>query len=177
MTRTCACGCDGSMEGKRPHARWYSDACRERAKRRSQGSTGRIGRPPKEQLYEVDANDCWIWLLGCTPDGYPVISRGKSRRAHAWMWEQIHGAVPDGFELHHTCERRRCVNPDHLELLTRAEHAKRHPRGGRQRRKLTDALVAAMRADTLSIHDAAAQAGCTYLAAWQAKTGRTWRHL
>lgn len=130
--RQCACGCDAPMDDKRCDAKWYSDACRERAKRRRNGSTGRIGRPPKTDRYRVDVETgCWIWLLAqmgpepsysCVWDG----ARGRMVQAHIVMWEAEHGPVPTGCELHHTCERRLCVNPEHLIPLTREAHAALH---------------------------------------------------
>jgi hypothetical protein len=42
--------------------------------------------------------------------------------AHRFAYELAKGPVPDGFDVHHTCLTRRCVNPDHLESVTRAEN-------------------------------------------------------
>lgn len=52
---------------------------------------------------------------------------GVHRKAHRVMWEMKNGEVPKGKELHHKCEEKRCVNPDHLECLTRREHVEKHP--------------------------------------------------
>jgi hypothetical protein len=43
-----------------------------------------------------------------------------------FIYEEVVGPIPAAHELHHRCENPRCVNPDHLEPVTRAEHAKRH---------------------------------------------------
>jgi hypothetical protein len=54
------------------------------------------------------------------------LSSTRATSAHRFAYEQLVGPVPARYILHHTCEVRRCVNPEHLEPLTRGEHAKRH---------------------------------------------------
>lgn len=68
---------------------------------------------------------CWVWQMATKSDGYGVISVGnhRTRLAHCVYYEIYVGLVPEGKELHHRCEQPSCVNPDHLEPLTRAEHA------------------------------------------------------
>jgi hypothetical protein len=33
--------------------------------------------------------------------------------AHRLAWTLRYGTIPDGFELCHRCDERRCINPDH----------------------------------------------------------------
>lgn len=42
--------------------------------------------------------------------------------AHRVAWVAERGPVPAGKELHHLCEQRRCVNVNHLQVVTKAEH-------------------------------------------------------
>jgi hypothetical protein len=58
--------------------------------------------------------------------GYITAGRGHRRPAHVVAWEAINGPVPDGGVVHHGCENKGCVNPDHLELKTRPDHTSLH---------------------------------------------------
>ena len=71
----------------------------------------------------VTETGCLLWLGGLT-DGYGVISiNRKQYRAHKWNWENIHGQVPHGYVLDHTCHTRACVNDSHLRLATFAQNS------------------------------------------------------
>lgn len=72
----------------------------------------------------VDATGCWIWT-GATHRGYGCLGRSRSRgwiAAHRFAYEHFVGAIPEGTELHHVCEHRSCVNPEHLLPVTLSEH-------------------------------------------------------
>ncbi len=80
-------------------------------------------------LAKVDASgDCWEWTAA-TANGYGNFWVGGNRwmRAHLYLWSELVGPVPDGLELDHLCRNRICVNPDHLEPVTRQENLLRSP--------------------------------------------------
>jgi hypothetical protein len=75
-----------------------------------------------ESHYAVAESGCWVWTGTRTNGGYGVIYR---KRAHRLMYEQVNGPIPAGLELDHTCENPPCINPDHLDAVTRPEHIRR----------------------------------------------------
>jgi hypothetical protein len=73
----------------------------------------------------IVTKSCWIFFQAncCEYGHFGRIS------AHRFMWIHILGrAAPEGMELHHICENKRCVNPGHLEFLTISQHKRRHAR-------------------------------------------------
>jgi hypothetical protein len=69
---------------------------------------------------------CWLWARSLDEDGYGYFRRGgKVIRAHVHYYEQSNSPIPEGMELDHLCENRRCVNPDHLEPVTHLENCRR----------------------------------------------------
>lgn len=74
-----------------------------------------------------DPSSCWIWKGPFGSGGYPLISiriPGKknpiSRLAHRVMLEEYHDIVFPFDEAGHNCNDPRCINPNHLEVQTRA---------------------------------------------------------
>lgn len=68
---------------------------------------------------------CWRWL-GSRTYGYGLFRPGVPYRAHRWAYEHWIGPIPDGLTLDHLCQDHGCVNPWHLEPVTRAENIRRH---------------------------------------------------
>jgi HNH endonuclease len=78
---------------------------------------------------------CWLWTAA-TNNGYALLwdnERQKLVKAHRVAYELFIGAIPDGLELDHLCRVRHCVNPEHLEPVTRSENMLRSPLIRRER--------------------------------------------
>lgn len=74
-----------------------------------------------------DPNGCWLWTGATNSSGYGYISVGKGRVAgvHRVSYELFYGPIPAGYETDHLCNRRRCVNPIHIQAVTREENVRR----------------------------------------------------
>lgn len=78
---------------------------------------------------------CWLWTAATTKNGYGKIDMaGRTRDAHRLAYETLVGPVPAGLELDHRCRTRCCVNPAHLEPVTRSENVRRSSIGDVLRR-------------------------------------------
>ncbi|MDX3575967.1 HNH endonuclease signature motif containing protein [Streptomyces sp. FL07-04A] len=73
------------------------------------------------------ANGCWIYTGTLDKDGYATFSMHGvgTRRVHRLMYEAKVGSIPEGMEIDHLCRVRNCVNPEHLEAVTRRENSLR----------------------------------------------------
>lgn len=82
----------------------------------------------------IDANGCWLWQGFIGPDvvlksgkvarrGYGYIGyRNRNLGVHRVVWMIQNGPQPKGKQVCHTCDVRRCCNPDHLWLGTNRDN-------------------------------------------------------
>jgi len=79
-----------------------------------------------EEKHEKTIAECWKWLGQINDGGYGIVYwHGKQVRAHRLSYEAHIGPIPHGLELDHLCRNRSCINPKHLEPVTRLENVRR----------------------------------------------------
>ena len=89
-------------------------------------STELIGAGRLRQLWElIGTGGCWPWWGRI----YRARAWHGSRLAYRVVYEELIGTCPPGV-AHHRCLHGWCVNPFHLEFITRTEHAIEHGLGG-----------------------------------------------
>lgn len=71
---------------------------------------------------EFSESGCWLWTASLHRSGYGQLGPGYgvTRYAHRWLWLHTVGPIEAELQLDHLCMVRNCVNPDHLEPVTRA---------------------------------------------------------
>lgn len=67
---------------------------------------------------------CWTWERYRDHDGYGRCNIGDRRGvlAHRVAYELAFGPLPPGVEVDHLCGNRGCVNPTHLEAVSKREN-------------------------------------------------------
>lgn len=104
----CVCGCGGTTSNA------YSRFIKGHDKRKS----------PVD--YIVDEHGCWVWQLARNAHGYGSMRVGPSNLgAHRIYYERVHGPIPDGMLIDHLCRNRACVNPAHMQVVSKRENVRR----------------------------------------------------
>lgn len=101
-------------------------------------------------------SNCWIWTGARYTGGYGLMFlEGRRVLAHRFAYELLHGPVPEGMCVLHSCNVRVCVNQAHLRLGTDLDNAKQREADGRGKQprgeqhgnhKLTEVQVLEIRA-------------------------------
>lgn len=74
--------------------------------------------------YKIDPETgCWNWTGQFMTSGYGLIKCfGQMKGAHRLSHELYHGPIPENFCILHSCDNKKCVNPDHIRSGTHAEN-------------------------------------------------------
>ena len=106
--------------------------------------------------FKVDDEGCFIWQKGKDTGGYGRIKiNGKSKTVHRVAYETLVGEIPKGLHVLHTCDKRACLNPDHLFLGTNNDNVQDMVKKNRQKgptkfptqRKFSEELIKEIRED------------------------------
>lgn len=66
---------------------------------------------------------CWEFQNDYDRKGYGKFFDGKDKvLAHRFSYKIHNGYIPKDYEIDHICRIRHCVNPNHLQALSKEEH-------------------------------------------------------
>ena len=86
-----------------------------------------VNKSGPEPLHGGVDGPCWQWTGGTIPDGYGSFHLAPLKRvaSHRYAWESLRSPIPNGLTIDHLCQNKRCVNPEHMEVVTRGENTLR----------------------------------------------------
>lgn len=77
----------------------------------------------------TSAEGCWKWNGPISVYGYGRLMESIGNRktkqlmAHRFAYEQVIGKIEEGMTIDHVCRNKSCVNPAHMEVVTRGENS------------------------------------------------------
>lgn len=133
---------------------------------------------------------CWNWAQHLGHNGYGQVNyQCRKSSAHRVAYQVFIGSIPAGMCVLHSCDNRKCVNPDHLFLGTNADNQRDMRAKGRQfkargeaagQAKLTETQVKEIRvkrSQGVSNNCLAEFYGVSSHTISQIVQGRIWKHV
>ena len=77
----------------------------------------------QRNILPVPESGCWLWIGSTDKGGYGRVNwQGRTTLAHRLVYQILKGRIYRNRVLDHLCRVRCCVNPDHLEPVTKVEN-------------------------------------------------------
>ena len=94
-----------------------------------------------DHIEKAGADECWTWKRFHHPIthhpmmGVKLHGRRIMTYVHRVLYMLCHGPIPEGLHVVHKCMNPTCVNPAHLEVMTRSEAGSRSGKQSKKPRK------------------------------------------
>lgn len=150
----------------------------------------RVCRSDADRLHDRSAlnpeTGCIEWT-GCrNAKGYGETGIPTLRGAHRLAYKVHFGDFPRHLHILHHCDNPACVTPEHLFIGTNHDNVADKVAKGRAsslkgeaqgRAKLTDEIVRWIRGSNESLRSLSRKFGVSKFCIWQARKGRSWKHV
>ncbi|WP_366520184.1 HNH endonuclease signature motif containing protein [Chelatococcus sp.] len=136
-----------------------------------------------------EQSGCWLWTGSKTHNGYGELNVDRrARRVHRLSYELLHGSIPTGEFVCHSCDVRACWNPAHLfcgtaqdnssDMKAKGRHRPAPQRGGANGNALVDEeAVRRIRLDQRPLKTIAAELGLHFTTVSDIRRRKSWRHV
>jgi hypothetical protein len=175
MDNLCKCGCGGTVTLS-SNTRASQGAVRGQPRKYIRGHNANINY--LQRIFNFWSNvryvdDCIIWTRYINTTGYGTYGDFLGQRyAHKIAYILTFGGVPEGLDLDHLCRNRACINPYHLEPVTRSVNNQRG-----DKTKIDEHIVRAIRDSSDSTHVLAERYGISAWIVYDVRRGRTWKNV
>ena len=130
----------GLHEGPRKRTRDFTEKCKAiNPKYRVPAHGIPVHERVLARIVKDEQTGCWVWQGGCGYNGYARLRRGDDGKpvlCHRVVYEHFFGPIPEGLVVMHTCDNRRCLNPEHLRAGTQKENMQDMYKKGRSTRSV-----------------------------------------
>jgi hypothetical protein len=128
--------------------------------------------------------NCWNWQGYVEPNGYGHASyKNKTIRAHRLSYFLFKDNTNPSLVICHSCDNRKCVNPDHLREDTKKSNSIDMVYAGNQRQQILSVdQVIKIKKELLNYYrgqcnDLAKEYGVNHRTISMIKTGKSWCHI
>lgn len=83
------------------------------------------------EKYVIKQDGCWDWKGITEHTGYAKLGIRPPIKAHRASWIIHKGEIPKGLVVCHSCDNRKCTNPNHLWIGTHKENIQDRIKKGR----------------------------------------------
>lgn len=141
------------------------------------------------EKYVIKQDGCWDWKGIIEWTGYAKLGIRPPIKAHRASWLIHKGKIPKGLLILHTCDNRKCTNPNHLWLGTHSDNTQDMIKKGRINRPKGSELKASkineedaknikiLLKNGLTCSEIGRQYKVSRKIIFRIKNGETWKHI
>lgn len=92
-------------------------------KQKKHSAIGRFLKKVQVNTNKVfEGTPCWEWMAFLDDGGYGRFNSPLDNYAHRFAYRFFIGEIPEGFDVDHRCQNRRCQSPFHIQAVTHTKN-------------------------------------------------------